>query len=495
MRCRELALQVIPCCSVYPLKRFRLRWAPLVLVASAVVVSCQSDRGGVVLEISAQVDSTVTPPVLRLSSSPNQLARTNWAEVIVDPDLVIGGGASGFGAVADVAELSDHRIAVLDPLLHQIHLFSEDGAFEMAFGREGEGPAEFARPLALERVGDQLVLWQSPERRALKRFEHDGVLIADAPTPVDGDWDQLLKRSPAVVGPITRGPEDPAFRLVGGNEDLFVLVQADESLALQEASHSFPWDNPPAYVLRLGPDLEVEDTIATVEGAPMRAVSSDAILVPNGMRGSVRVAEEDYLGQRPLIAAGQGWMAVARSKGHGIDVFGSGGRVILRVEWPPSTEKVSEEERYDAARWLLAHQLLSTQAGEDADQLGRAEIQEGLDVTALEWTPFPSKVPELMGAWGSGSCLFLSGFAPRDGITGASLSILTVDLASGTSLGSIRLVPKTRLEPDVRTNILDLSGGTVYEIGTQGIYLTTVNGMGEYFVERFAVPNGCWVEA
>jgi len=351
-------------------------WATaLLLGAAGLAVSCNGGTEQSALNLAAALDSSTNPPVLRLSHSPNDLAARSTGEFVVEPDLVLGGGDRGFGAVADVAELADGRIAVLDPMLHEIRIYDLDGTLIRSFGRKGQGPTEFGIPLALEALNEALVVWQAPAARALQILTYDGAPIATAAAPVPGDWDQMARRSPAVVGPVTRGPQDAAFRLGVMRDELLVLIQPDESLALQDPSRAFPWDRPPMHVLRVGLDLGVRDTLLTLRGAPLRSKVADAVIPSSGSRGLLRVSEEDHLGPRALIAAGHDWVAAANGDEAVITVLNDGGDSVFQIVWPESGLSVSEQHKYEAARWLLAYQLVSSQSAEGTEQLGKREIQ------------------------------------------------------------------------------------------------------------------------
>lgn len=54
-----------------------------------------------------------------------------------------------FGAIIDAAYLNDGRIALLDVMQRKIHVFSNNGVFLSAVGREGMGPGEFTAPYSL----------------------------------------------------------------------------------------------------------------------------------------------------------------------------------------------------------------------------------------------------------------------------------------------------------------------------------------------------------
>lgn len=92
----------------------------------------------------------------------------SWT-VAPDPTVVIGGygGADETSdsshliwSVADVAPLSDGRIAVLSSREKKLFLFWPSGRFAGSIGREGRGPGEFGYPEHLQVLpGDTLVVW------------------------------------------------------------------------------------------------------------------------------------------------------------------------------------------------------------------------------------------------------------------------------------------------------------------------------------------------
>jgi hypothetical protein len=51
-----------------------------------------------------------------------------------------------FGVISEIATDADGNVYLLDGQLHQVMIYSSDGEFIRAIGREGEGPGEFRRP-------------------------------------------------------------------------------------------------------------------------------------------------------------------------------------------------------------------------------------------------------------------------------------------------------------------------------------------------------------
>ena len=111
----------------------------------------------------------------------------SWT-VAAEPTVVIGGyRAAGEPAdsshlvwsVADIAALSDGRVAVLSSREKKLFLFEPTGEFARSIGREGRGPGEFGSPEHLQVLrGDTLVVWDFM-LGPVAYFEPSGELIRD----------------------------------------------------------------------------------------------------------------------------------------------------------------------------------------------------------------------------------------------------------------------------------------------------------------------------
>ena len=107
-----------------------------------------------------------------------------------DPEFVIGGYTGLFGAANDsshlvwgvmgAAPLSDGRVAVISGSNKIVLVFERSGALYSAFGREGEGPGEFAvGPQHLQVLpGDTIVVWDAGFRR-VNYFDPSGTLLKE----------------------------------------------------------------------------------------------------------------------------------------------------------------------------------------------------------------------------------------------------------------------------------------------------------------------------
>ena len=148
----------------------------LLLVATALAAACNLDgeggggdpTGGVATTIDT-IDGVVrianagTPPdwrlVLQASIGPKSLDDT------ASPDE--------FGRVYDVALGPDGAVFVADALNSEVRVFGVDGVHRRTFGRDGEGPGEFARLYSVAWLGDRLLALDSQQGR-ISEFSADG---------------------------------------------------------------------------------------------------------------------------------------------------------------------------------------------------------------------------------------------------------------------------------------------------------------------------------
>jgi len=75
----------------------------------------------------------------------------------VDVEIPIEGDLYIFGVVADVAIGKGDRILVLDRQQSMVHVFSSDGVYERAIGREGEGPGDLQQPERISSVDSSAI--------------------------------------------------------------------------------------------------------------------------------------------------------------------------------------------------------------------------------------------------------------------------------------------------------------------------------------------------
>lgn len=139
-----------------------------------------------------------------------------------EPEFVVGGYSGLFGAandsshlvwgVAGVAPLSDGRVAVISASNKVVLVFERSGALSSAFGREGEGPGEFAvRPAHLQVLpGDTIVVWDAGFRR-VNYFDPSGTLLRERHLDVGAVMEATSTADQSPPEAVTRPLPDGSF--------------------------------------------------------------------------------------------------------------------------------------------------------------------------------------------------------------------------------------------------------------------------------------------
>jgi hypothetical protein len=93
-----------------------------------------------------------------------------------------------FGVLIRIASDDQGNVYVLDSQLHQVMVFSPDGEYLRAIGRQGEGPGEFNRPsdLFMTADGNVAILQGMPGKIVLMTPEGEPVGNHPVPEPEDG---------------------------------------------------------------------------------------------------------------------------------------------------------------------------------------------------------------------------------------------------------------------------------------------------------------------
>jgi hypothetical protein len=102
--------------------------------------------------------------------------RSPFADVMDVTTLIPASGeAYDLFEVRDVRTLSDGRVAVLNAGAHEILVFSSSGRFLDRFGRRGQGPGEFVRPVFMGTVaGDSILVTELALPQRTTVFTSDG---------------------------------------------------------------------------------------------------------------------------------------------------------------------------------------------------------------------------------------------------------------------------------------------------------------------------------
>ncbi|HET6463678.1 MAG TPA: 6-bladed beta-propeller [Candidatus Krumholzibacteria bacterium] len=91
-----------------------------------------------------------------------------------------------FGSIYDLTVDADGNVYILDGQAVEVRMFSRDGAYIRAFGREGEGPGEFRYPMGVVMLPDKrMAVYQSSPPR-LVAFDRNGN-SSDLSIDIDSD--------------------------------------------------------------------------------------------------------------------------------------------------------------------------------------------------------------------------------------------------------------------------------------------------------------------
>ena len=193
----------------------------LVLVVAAVVVMSTRAHAGAWAGKVTTVDGvkTVANP-----AKPSAAAAT-----VKLPELWRVGGDSEseddlFGVIVDIDIDANGEVYLLDSQLSEVKVYSKDGEFLRSIGREGEGPGEFRRPVAMFFTDDGKVAVVQMMPGKIVLLSKDGKPAGDFPLPPapDGGF-QLVQSADAR----------------GGNIVLFMGRQKFDQAAMKWSRESF----------------------------------------------------------------------------------------------------------------------------------------------------------------------------------------------------------------------------------------------------------------
>jgi hypothetical protein len=462
-----------------------------VYVTSVVAVLTACGREEVpspVTELAATIADSSGVTVLTLSHTLAEVAAGETSFELIQPDLLVGETGDEhnvwFGALADVASQGGGGFAVLDHLQAQVLVIDSAGRLVSTLGREGDGPGEFREPWSLAAVGGALVVRQHDQARAFTVFR-EGQLEAVAGAEPEGDWYAARFRWPRVrISGFTTGPEDVTRRLQRFDSTSFIhMLQENE---LEELNFVDPiefHDGIPTVLIRYGLDGQVIDTVANLSGPPtfVREVSAQSIFYV-----------QPLFSARPVWTTGRGWYATGHGDSTEVVVRGTGGDVLLRIRTPPRRSPVSEADRIEAADWNTASTILTSMGARERMRSrgpsGPRRAREGTLSRILLFNA--DSIPMITGAYGSGDCLFLSGFRPGDWQDGTSLTWVVIDVRAPALLRVIRLRPPPEGSlPDFPE--FSQFGAAVRDFDRGFAFTFRRMADGAAAVERFPLPDRC----
>lgn len=378
----------------------------------------------------------------------------------LEADLTLGGVTDGFGHIADVVGFDDGRFAVLDRDNLSIALFTPAGTVYRQFGRKGQGPGEFADPLALARFGDKLVVRDSRTRAPLVIFDTTGRVVATGKAIPDGDWATAGIRSVGV--PVTDAPyympaEDITARFIGiGPSGFAYVLQSAPDMQPDGESEST------AYLIRFDSLGVPSDTIDRAPGPRD---------YPSKTRPGQRLDQAWYVG-RPLWAAGANWFARAHGDSTTIAVTAFTNAEMLSIRLSPTRLPIRDIDKEAFAKWYYSEGVMKHGSAENIALLkgiigtSREKRYTGQIVENLRWAEM---APTVSALYGDGRCLWIAGFAPQDYPTGRSLTWIRVNVETA----------------EVKVVRIPRRGARVREFAGGFVYVTYHDSDGVQYLERY----------
>lgn len=364
-----------------------------------------------------------------------------------------------FLSVADFVVFEDGSLAVLDSADGRIVLLGSDGTVTSHIGRPGPGPGEFEQPLALTRLGDDLVVLAADHSRVFTRIRPDGRVLAVRAAPAPGDW-----RRAAVRGPLTIG-----FRLDDVTRRLGTLGLHIVHLLYPDELH-FAGSDPPRQftgaLVRYDSALQPLDTLVLLPGPPLRLPVSPG-------SGFLPVRDMIVYGPRGSWTSWDDWLAYTDGASGRIVAISYADRRIVILRWPSVRRPLRKEERLQFARWTVEYDArLLRGVRRNLDRASASELRRSLERHA-DQLAFTDVVPEVTEMFGLGKCLWVVPFSAEDSPSGASRTLIGFDIDRPGIVGAVRLTG---------------SDGHIRAFVASGIYTVRLDTLGVATIERYALP-------
>jgi hypothetical protein len=176
-----------------------------------------------------------------------------------------------------------------------------------------------------------------------------------------------------------------------------------------------------------------------------------------------------------LLAAGNGWIAVAQGDSSFADVRFTRTEEAMRIRWPHGRFVVSEQHYRQFIEWMRIEGT-KTLSSEDQERFlprtrreHEARVQELLDELL-----FAQETPSVTDLLGDGPCLLLAGFEPDANIRGRGISFVVLDVISRRLLGVVSLPRR---------------GSRGRHFAQGAVFSTYLNEDALWVLERFPLPQ------
>ena len=145
------------------------------IAAALLLAACGSDSdpaGTPAPGVTTTIDTVGSAVRVTNGGSPPEWRLTRVASI--GPQSLSGAGSPDeFGRIYDVALGPDDAVFVADGMNSEVRVFGVDGVHRRTFGRDGEGPGEFARLYSVAWLGDRLLALDSQQGR-ISEFSAEG---------------------------------------------------------------------------------------------------------------------------------------------------------------------------------------------------------------------------------------------------------------------------------------------------------------------------------
>jgi hypothetical protein len=213
-------------------------------------------------------------------------------------------------------------------------------------------------------------------------------------------------------------------------------------------------------LLRYGLQGEIIDTLA--ELAAPRSIQT-------GTSFGRPYFDQPQLVGRPLWASGAGWWAIAHGDSSVIRVRRLDGEPLFNLHLHEPRRPLAASEREAWFDWVYR---IVEQTSRDASWLHDMSRKE-YEKAVSELLPAAETAPMVTAMYGTGRCLWLSGFSPRDYVAGVSLTWTVVDVEAKAVEAVVRL---------------DRPGARFRAVDGTSVYTTTRDSLGVFHLQRWGLP-------
>jgi YD repeat-containing protein len=259
----------------------------------------------------------------------------------------VGGDASAtpyeFGRVTSATISDDGRIFVADGQAREVRVFSQEGRFLQAFGRQGAGPGEFGALYSMTWLGDSILTLDSNNAR-ISVFTGDGEFVTTWP------WLPL-------TGPVNHVRFYPT---APGEAYVFGIRPVDGGRSIRT-------------FIRLT-QLGATDTL---EAPPAEESPGNTLVCPRS-EGGISFFATPFAGRRLITPAPNGAFAVAWSEFYRIAILTPSGDTLRVIERDYSPLPVTDDQWQTATSDYRSFREEWPGSRCDPDGMTRPEYQQAL---------------------------------------------------------------------------------------------------------------------